>query len=242
MRIPKHIGIIPDGNRRWAKRAGLPKQDGYAHGLEPGLELLRLARDAGVQELTFYGFTTDNCGRPPEQVQAFSRACVQAVEQIASEPVSLLVTGNRDAPAFPQALLPYTTRRDLNGGGIRVNFLVNYGWEWDLARLNNPGVRRGIICTQLNSRDISRVDLVIRWGGMRRLSGFLPVQSVYADFFVVDRFSAGGFLPGPSVVPEAGCDPGRIAASSPALLIAGPAACFPGSFRTGRSTAPAPPG
>ena len=147
MRIPKHIGIIPDGNRRWAKRAGLPKQDGYAHGLEPGLELLRLARDAGVQELTFYGFTTDNCGRPPEQVQAFSRACVQAVEQIASEPVSLLVTGNRDAPAFPQALLPYTTRRDLNGGGIRVNFLVNYGWEWDLARLNNPGVRRGTICS-----------------------------------------------------------------------------------------------
>ena len=64
MRIPKHIGIIPDGNRRWARRAGLPKQDGYAHGLEPGLELLRLARDAGVQELTFYGFTTDNCGRP----------------------------------------------------------------------------------------------------------------------------------------------------------------------------------
>ena len=109
------------------------------------------------------------------------------MEQIASEPVSLLVTGNRDAPAFPQALLPYTTRRDLNGGGIRVNFLVNYGWEWDLARLNNPGVRRGTICTQLNSRDISRVDLVIRWGGMRRLSGFLPVQSVYADFFVVDR-------------------------------------------------------
>ena len=187
MRIPKHIGIIPDGNRRWARRAGLPKQDGYAHGLEPGLKLLRLARDAGVQELTFYGFTTDNCGRPPEQVQAFSRACVQAVEQIASEPVSLLVTGNRDAPAFPQALLPYTTRRDLNGGGIRVNFLVNYGWEWDLARLNNPGVRRGTICAQLNSRDISRVDLVIRWGGMRRLSGFLPVQSVYADFFVVDR-------------------------------------------------------
>ena len=97
------------------------------------------------------------------------------------------MTGNRDAPAFPQALLPYTTRRDLNGGGSRVNFLVNYGWEWDLACLNNPGVRRGAICAQLNSRDISRVDLVIRWGGMRRLSGFLPVQSVYADFFVVDR-------------------------------------------------------
>ena len=187
MRIPRHIGIIPDGNRRWAKGAGLQKQEGYAHGLAPGLALLRLARDAGVQELTYYGFTTDNCGRPPEQVRAFSQACVEAVDRIGSEPVSLLVVGDRDAPAFPRELLPYTTRRDCNGGGIRVNFLVNYGWEWDLAPLEHPGSRRREICGQLRSHDVSRVDLVVRWGGMRRLSGFLPVQSVYADFFVVDR-------------------------------------------------------
>lgn len=187
MRIPKHIGIIPDGNRRWAKRAGLEKKDGYAHGLAPGLELLRLAKTAGVQEITYYGFTTDNCGRPPEQVRAFSQACVDAVKLIAGEGVSLLVVGDRDAPAFPRELLPYTTRTDLNGGGIRVNFLVNYGWEWDLAQLSAPGIRRDKICGQLRSRDISRVELLIRWGGMRRLSGFLPVQSVYADFYVVDR-------------------------------------------------------
>ena len=187
MRIPKHIGIIPDGNRRWAKQTGLPKKDGYAHGLAPGLDLLRLARDAGIQEITYYGFTTDNCGRPPEQVKAFSAACVEAVNLIASEPVSILVIGDKDAPAFPKALLPYTTRRDLNGGGMQVNFLVNYGWEWDLAQLMNPGNSRKKICGELRSHDISRVDLVIRWGGMRRLSGFLPVQSVYADFFVVDR-------------------------------------------------------
>lgn len=187
MRIPKHIGIIPDGNRRWAKHAGLQKKDGYAHGLTPGLDLLRLARSAGIQEITYYGFTTDNCGRPPEQVQAFSSACVEAVNLIASDPVSLLVVGDQDAPTFPKELLPYTTRRDFNGGGIRVNFLVNYGWEWDLSKLHTPGKNRPNICSQLHSHDISRVDLVIRWGGMRRLSGFLPVQSVYADFFVVDR-------------------------------------------------------
>lgn len=187
MRIPKHIGIIPDGNRRWAKRAGLQKKDGYAHGLAPGLDLLRLARTVGIQEITYYGFTTDNCGRPAEQVKAFSEACVKAVNLIASEPVSLLVIGDKDAPAFPQEMLPYTTRTDLNGGGMRVNFLVNYGWEWDLAELNHPGSSREKIRGALRSHDVSRVDLVIRWGGMRRLSGFLPVQSVYADFFVVDR-------------------------------------------------------
>ncbi len=187
MRIPNHIGIIPDGNRRWAQNSGMKKQDGYAHGLTPGVELLKLAREAGVQELTYYGFTTDNCKRPAEQVTAFSAACVEAVKRISGEPVSLLVAGDRDALCFPKELVPYTSRTDFNGGGIRVNFLVNYGWEWDLAGLQNPGTNRRKIQEQLRTHDISRVDLVIRWGGMRRLSGFLPVQAVYADFFVVDR-------------------------------------------------------
>lgn len=151
------------------------------------MALLKLAREAGVEEVTYYGFTTDNCGRPPEQVAAFSQACVEAVERIAAEPVSLLVVGNAAGRYFPQALRPYTRRTDRNGGGLRVNFLVNYGWEWDLAGLASPGSSRPGIYAQLQSHDVSRVDLVIRWGGMRRLSGFLPVQAVYADFYVVDR-------------------------------------------------------
>ena len=182
MRMPEHVGIIPDGNRRWAVRSGLQKADGYRHGLAPGLALLHLARESGIRELSYYGFTTDNTRRPSVQVEAFSRACVEAVGMIAREPCSLLVVGRQDSPCFPRELLPYTRRTDLNGGGIRVNFLVNYGWEWDLSR---PGT--GPVELRLYSRDISRFDLFIRWGGMRRLSGFLPVQSVYADFFVVDR-------------------------------------------------------
>ena len=68
-----------------------------------------------------------------------------------------------------------------------MNFLVNYGWEWDLSgtfeHFEAENVKEAIF-----SHDISRIDLVIRWGGMRRLSGLLPVQSVYADFFVIDDF------------------------------------------------------
>ena len=100
MRIPNHMGVIPDGNRRWARQAGLEKQEGYNYGLGPGLELLKLARQAGIREITYYGFTTDNCRRPSEQVQAFSRACVQAVERIAEQPVSLLVAGDSRSACF----------------------------------------------------------------------------------------------------------------------------------------------
>ncbi|MGI5965931.1 MULTISPECIES: polyprenyl diphosphate synthase [Anaerotruncus] len=185
MRIPKHIGIIPDGNRRWASGQGREKDEGYAFGLKPGLELLRLAKEAGVEEITYYGFTTDNCKRPAKQFAAFSKACVDAVQLIAQEGVSLLVCGNTESQNFPPILRKYTTRTEIAGGGIKLNFLVNYGWEWDLSALYD-GKKNGKLIENLHSSDISRIDLVIRWGGMRRLSGFLPVQAVYADFYVVD--------------------------------------------------------
>ena len=184
MKIPTHIGIIPDGNRRWAVSSGMGKHEGYDRGLAPGLDLLLLAREYGVKEISYYGFTVDNCKRPAQQIEAFSKACVDAVNLIAAQGVSLLVLGDAESKFFPEELKPYTTRTDIAGGGIKVNFLVNYGWEWDLSGITNGSAKK--IATQIKSHDISRMDMVIRWGGMRRLSGFLPVQSVYADFYVVD--------------------------------------------------------
>lgn len=176
---PKHIGIIPDGNRRWAVEHGMRKQDGYEYGLLPGLKLLRQAKENNVEEITYYGFTVDNCKRPKEQFEAFQAVCIQAVDLLTKEGADLLVIGDADSPCFPEELRPYTTRTKVNGGGIRVNFLVNYGWKWDLAHIQQDGTPY--------SSDIARIDLIVRWGGMRRLSGFLPIQSVYSDFYVVDR-------------------------------------------------------
>jgi len=88
----------------------------------------------------------------------------------------LLVVGDETSMQFPIALKEFRQRQ---GVGMKVNLLVNYGWEWDLAGLKNGG---------LHSDEVSRLDLIVRWGGARRLSGFLPVQSVYADFYVVDEF------------------------------------------------------
>lgn len=174
-RIPKHIGIIPDGNRRWAEGNRLKKEEGYTYGLEPGLKLFRVASNQGIEELTYYGFTVDNCKRPKEQVAAFSKACVKAVEMIERENAELYVIGNTSSPCFPKELLPYANRKRepvCKKGVLRINFLVNYGWEWDMK--NNWA-----------SKEIPRVDMVIRWGGMCRLSGFLPIQTVYSDFYIV---------------------------------------------------------
>ena len=173
--LPRHIGFIPDGNRRWAERRDLPKEAGYAFGIRPGLDLYELCKRQGLEEVSVYGFTQDNTRRPMPQTERFRAACVAFALEIADRGAALLVVGDDSSAQFPSELKPFRQRR---GAGIKVNLLVNYGWEWDLDGLRQHGM--------LRSADVSRLDLVVRWGGGRRLSGFLPAQSVYADIYVVD--------------------------------------------------------
>lgn len=173
-RLPQHIGFIPDGNRRWAVKHGLAKEQGYARGIAPGLALFESCKALGIAEVSVYGFTQDNTRRPSAQAAMFRTACVFFAQEIFRRGAALLVLGNEQSAQFPIELVPFRTRQ---GEGIKVNFLVNYDWEWDLGGLKEGG---------LKSADVSRLDLVVRWGGGRRLSGFLPVQSVYADIFVLD--------------------------------------------------------
>lgn len=178
-RIPKHIGIIPDGNRRWAVNHNMAKKDGYYFGIDPGFKLYEKMIDYGIKEATFYGFTHDNTKRPSNQKEAFIDACIKAVDNLAHRDANLLIVGNSRSDVFPKELLKYANRRvEFGKGLININFLVNYDWRWDL----NNGINN------IASSDISRIDLIIRWGGRRRLSGFLPVQSVYSDIYVIDDY------------------------------------------------------
>ncbi|OPX84223.1 MAG: Ditrans,polycis-undecaprenyl-diphosphate synthase ((2E,6E)-farnesyl-diphosphate specific) [Pelotomaculum sp. PtaB.Bin104] len=191
-RLPKHIGVIPDGNRRWSVNNGMPKEAGYEKGLQPGLMLYELCLELGIPELTFYGFTQDNTKRPSIQRKAFQKACVDAVKLLSNRDASLLVIGDSTSPLFPTELVPFIKRHTFGKDLIKINFLVNYGWKWDLNKaLMNRDYQAedqaGNIINSIASADISRVDLIIRWGNRRRLSGFLPVQSIYADFYVVDE-------------------------------------------------------
>lgn len=176
IRLPRHIGFIPDGNRRWAAGRGLGREAGYAKGIEPGLRLFDLCQSLQIEEVSVYGFTQDNTRRPSAQTRKFREACVLMAEEMARKECSLLVLGDDTSAQFPESLKQYRSRQ---GRGMKVNFLINYGWQWDL-----DGLRTG----ELQSQEVSRIDLIVRWGGGRRLSGFLPAQSVYADIFVLDAY------------------------------------------------------
>jgi len=101
----------------------------------------------------------------------------------------LLVVGNANSKVFPEELKPYTTRKRFGEGKMKVNFLVNYGWNWDLnqALENKEAISKGKLVDYVASKDISRIDLILRWGGRRRLSGRLPIQAIYSDIYVIDK-------------------------------------------------------
>lgn len=188
-RIPRHVGFIPDGNRRWADARGLPRGGGYEPGIEPGLRLMAQCLELGIEEVSIYGFTRENVRRPADQVQAFRHACAEFARRAVDAGAALRVVGDARATCFPEGLQPFVEHR--TDGDIRVNLLVNYCWQWDLdAALRRTRAAGDLpysaIPSVLASGDVSRVDLVVRWGGRRRLSGFLPIQCAYADFYVVD--------------------------------------------------------
>ncbi|MDZ4263961.1 MAG: undecaprenyl diphosphate synthase family protein, partial [Pseudomonadota bacterium] len=155
---------------------GLSKEAGYTHGIDPGLLLYERCREYGIREISIYGFTQDNTKRPSVQKQAFSEECIAFALEVARRGAALLVIGDETSKQFPSVLKKFCQRQ---GSGMKVNLLSNYGWEWDLEGLKNGGLR---------SDEISRLDLIVLWGGGRRLSGFLPVQSVYADFYIRDEY------------------------------------------------------
>jgi len=191
-RLPRHVGFIPDGNRRWAKERTLPASAGYEAGVAPGLVLIDMCRSLGIEEVSIYGFTQDNTRRPSEQTAAFRDACVKFARGALARDTSLMVLGDASSPLFPEELRPYSGQRH-RAGLPAINLLVNYGWQWDLraalrAAAEVGAVPRDAPTGSIASAAISRIDLIVRWGGRRRLSGFLPIQAVYADFYVVDAY------------------------------------------------------
>jgi undecaprenyl diphosphate synthase len=185
LRIPRHVGFIPDGNRRWAQGRGLAKQAGYEAGIEPGLRMLDACRAHGIEEVSIYGFTKENARRPRPQVEGFRRACVAFGRRALEEGAALFVVGDTSSPVFPDPLRAFA--RERARGDLRVNLLVNYSWQWDVetgVRAREPAGAAGL--GSLASGGIPRIELVVRWGGRRRLSGFLPLQCAYADVCVLD--------------------------------------------------------
>jgi undecaprenyl diphosphate synthase len=201
MTAPRHIAIIMDGNGRWAARRGLTRSRGHQAGAEPVRAVLRAAQKAGVEFLTLYAFSTENWGRPQDEVRGLFELLMQYLE---SETPELLASGVRfravgDIPSLPEfvrqalALAEELTRAN---GDITLTLALAYGSRAELTRaarilaeavasggLDPADITPDRLASELWTGGLPDPDLLIRTGGDMRLSNFLLWQCAYTEFY-----------------------------------------------------------
>lgn len=195
--LPDHIGIIMDGNGRWAKKRGLPRTAGHKQGAETFRTISKECGRLGIKHATFYAFSTENWKRPKEEVDAimrlFKQYLLEAKEDItAAENNKLRFIGLKDGiPSDILALMEEAEEDTKNNTGCDIALAVNYGGREEIVSAVNKLIADGK--TKITEDDISQniytvpdCDLIIRPSGEQRLSNFLLWQAAYSEFWYSD--------------------------------------------------------
>jgi undecaprenyl diphosphate synthase len=203
-RLPQHVAAIMDGNGRWAKRRGLPRLIGHQRGVDALKDLLRCCRDWGVPALTAYAFSTENWGRPLEEVEflmtLFERVLRRERPDMMAENVRIRFIGNLEAlPVSLQEEIARSMAETKENTGIQFTIATNYGGRQEIVqacRAIAAKVRQGAIDPEdideaiferhLYTAGLSYPDLLIRTSGEMRLSNFLLWQMAYAEIYVTE--------------------------------------------------------
>jgi undecaprenyl diphosphate synthase len=203
-RLPQHVAVIMDGNGRWAKRRGLPRIMGHRRGVDTLKKLLRCSRDWGIKALTAYAFSTENWGRPVEEVDflmtLFERVLRQELKEMMEENVRIRFVGNLAAlPASLQGEIHQAVTQTQHNGGIDFTVATNYGGRQEivqacrtiaeqvqLGKLTLDDITEELFSQHLYTAGIVDPDLLIRTSGEMRISNFLLWQLAYAEFYVTD--------------------------------------------------------
>ncbi|MBW4577913.1 MAG: isoprenyl transferase [Aphanothece sp. CMT-3BRIN-NPC111] len=203
-RLPRHVAVIMDGNGRWAKRQGQPRIMGHRRGVDALKDLLRCCRDWGIPALTAYAFSTENWGRPMEEVDflmtLFERVLRRELEEMAQENVKIKFVGNLEAlPRSLQAEIERSMTRTQDNQGIRFTVATNYGGRQEIIQacrelatqvqkglLQPDDIDEALFASHLYTAGVSDPDLLIRTSGEMRISNFLLWQLAYAEFYITE--------------------------------------------------------
>ena len=200
----QHIGIIMDGNGRWAKKRGLPRKYGHREGAKAFRRIVEYCDKLGLRYLTVYAFSTENWKRPRIEVDTlfaiFMEYFTKEVEDLHKNNVAIRAMGNIAAlPEKVCAQCMAAMEKTKNNTGLKLNIALNYGSRAETVnavksialdakegRLNIEDIDEECVMSRLYTRGLSDVDLVIRTGGEQRLSNFMLLQSAYAEFVFTD--------------------------------------------------------
>jgi len=196
------VAIIADGNRRWARERGLPVLAGHIQGIEAIRPIVRRARDAGVETLSVYTFSTENWARPDDEVAGLfgliDGAVRQYTDELIEEGVRVRVIGRlHEAPADVQRSIRAAEDRTSGGARITLNICFNYSGRAEIvdaaralaaARADPNAIDEARFAEHLYTSGQQDVDLVIRTGGDQRTSNFLLWQAAYAELVFCPKF------------------------------------------------------
>ena len=202
--VPKHIGIIMDGNGRWAKKRMLPRVAGHKRGVETIRKIAIHANRIGVKLITLYAFSTENWARPVDEVNFLMKLPKDFFQSFLPE----LIANNcrvdcigdvTKLPQETQAIIRQAIDESANCSGMVLNFAINYGGQQEILKatkeiaslvkdglLNAEQIDETIFSNHLYTApfgEIANPELIIRTSGEQRLSNFLPWQAAYSEFY-----------------------------------------------------------
>ena len=195
-RIPRHIAIIMDGNGRWAKKRGLPRLAGHRPGTENLRRIIRACAEFGIQYLTIFAFSTENWGRPEEELkglnQIFHDAFTNELGEMIQEGVRLLHIGQREGMQ-PELMEKIDRAVEMSKENTRLilSIAMNYGSRNEIMHAVRKIAASGIAPEEISEDTIGSAlftagtpdpDLVIRTSGEQRLSNFLLWQAAYSEW------------------------------------------------------------
>lgn len=196
-KIPVHVGLIMDGNGRWAKKRLMPRSYGHKAGMDAMIELVSYAKDCGVRYMTVYALSTENLSRPKEEVDGLlnllRKYFKSNVNKLYKQGAAVKIIG--DTSVFPedlQKLLKEGEKNSPENAEFTLIFALNYGTRSEILRAVNAAVQGGKELSQeefsqlLYTDGIPDPDLIIRTGGEIRLSNFLTYQAAYAELYFTD--------------------------------------------------------
>ncbi len=201
-RIPQHIAIIPDGNRRWAKKRLSSVNEGHREGADTLMEIVKAAQELQIKKLTFYSFSTENWNRPPEEVAAlmilFTNYLNEQREEMVQSGIKLETIGNLAAlPLFLCEVIQETKIATQDCNKISLILALNYGSRDEICRafkamlddydhqsLSKEEINEATISRYLDTHQWGDPDLLIRTSGELRVSNFLLWQISYSEIHV----------------------------------------------------------
>lgn len=196
-KVPEHIVLFPDGNRRWAKKRGLPTLIGHYKGYKNLINFCGWCKDRGIKTLTAFGFSTENWDRSKKEVdylmKLFENGLSEYLKKYQKEDIRMKIIGQKEKlPKSLQRMIKQVESVSANNKKFQLNLAVSYGGRWDILQAVQEIIKKKIPAKNitedlfkgfLSTAGLSYPNLVIRAGGEKRLSNFILWQAAYSELY-----------------------------------------------------------